>query len=579
MYAVITTGGKQYRVAEGDRSWSRSSMPRPARRSSSSTRCSLVGEGNDVKIGRPFAGGKVSRPSTSTARAIRSRIVKFRRRKHYLRQGTHRQPYTEVEGHEHRRLKPALGASSKWHTKRQAAVPRTAANPSPSASGIKKFGGEQVLAGNILVRQRGTVFRAGDNVGMGTRPHAVRDGRRPSCSYGEGRRRAAHVSVVMSRPPNSVSNRPSLRGFSSWHRKSGPLRGFFSAPPCDEVRRRSTHQGPGRQRRRGGELSPREVRAASADRTAATAATAAASSRSPPSINTLVDFRYQRTARAQNGEPAGPTCTGRGAETSSCLSRRHRHRRCRYRGAPRDLSQRGQRALAAKGGKGGLGNPNFKSSTNRTPRKARRGSRASSASCGSSSSLLADVGLLGLPNAGKSTLIRAVSAARPKVADYPFTTLHPNLGVVRVGERSFVMADIPGLIEGAAEGAGLGHQFLRHLATHRVLLHLVDIAPLDERGSGARRAAIVADLRKYDDALYRKPRWLVLNKIDLVPQGAREALIVANSKACAGESGFVVSAAKGCRGSRWRCAHPAWKRSSAGEAATDAARMNRDASP
>ena len=181
--------------------------------------------------------------------------------------------------------------------------------------------------------------------------------------------------------------------------------------------------------------------------------------------------------------------------------------------------------LLAKGGKGGLGNIHFKSSTNRAPRQCTPGtSRARAATFKLELKVLADVGLLGMPNAGKSTFIRAVSAARPKVADYPFTTLHPNLGVVRVDEgRSFVVADIPGLIEGAAEGAGLGHQFLRHLQRTRLLLHLVDIAPLDEWRDPVHDArAIVEELRKYDEALYRKPRWLVLNKVDLLAPEDRE---------------------------------------------------------
>jgi GTP-binding protein len=183
----------------------------------------------------------------------------------------------------------------------------------------------------------------------------------------------------------------------------------------------------------------------------------------------------------------------------------------------------------ARGGKGGLGNVNFKSSTNRAPRKATPGEQGESRRLKLELKVLADVGLLGLPNAGKSTLLRAVSAARPKVADYPFTTLHPHLGVVRVDmDRSFVLADIPGLIEGAAEGAGLGHQFLRHLARTRLLLHLVDVAPGDPDADPARDArAIAAELKKYDPALHRKPRWLVLNKIDMLPAEEHEAAVAA----------------------------------------------------
>jgi GTP-binding protein len=173
----------------------------------------------------------------------------------------------------------------------------------------------------------------------------------------------------------------------------------------------------------------------------------------------------------------------------------------------------------AAGGKGGLGNVHFKSSLNRAPRQCTKGDPGEEFELYLELKVLADVGLLGMPNAGKSTFIRSVSAAKPKVADYPFTTLHPNLGVVRVdSERSFVIADIPGIIEGAAEGAGLGHQFLRHLQRTSLLLHIVDIAPFDEAVDPVHEAkAIVEELRKYDESLYDKPRWLVLNKIDMLP--------------------------------------------------------------
>jgi GTP-binding protein len=179
-----------------------------------------------------------------------------------------------------------------------------------------------------------------------------------------------------------------------------------------------------------------------------------------------------------------------------------------------DLAADGQRALLAQGGKGGLGNLHFKSSTNRAPRQSTPGGAGEQLRLKLELKVLADVGLLGMPNAGKSTLIRAISAARPKVADYPFTTLAPHLGVVRVDEnRSFVVADIPGLIEGAADGAGLGHRFLRHLQRTRLLLHVVDVAPLDGNVDAVADArAIVKELRRYDEALYDKPRWLVLNK-------------------------------------------------------------------
>jgi len=192
-----------------------------------------------------------------------------------------------------------------------------------------------------------------------------------------------------------------------------------------------------------------------------------------------------------------------------------------------DLAAHGQRALLAKGGRGGLGNLHFKSSINRAPRQFTRGEPGESRELALELRVLADVGLLGLPNAGKSTFIRAVSAARPKVADYPFTTLNPSLGVVRVGnDASFVVADIPGLIEGAAEGAGLGHQFLRHLSRTRLLLHLVDLAPPGTDGdpTGADLAkdarALANELKKYDASLYAKPRWLVFNKADLLANAA-----------------------------------------------------------
>ena len=183
-----------------------------------------------------------------------------------------------------------------------------------------------------------------------------------------------------------------------------------------------------------------------------------------------------------------------------------------------DLAKHGERAIIAKGGKGGLGNIHFKSSTNRAPRQFTAGEPGEQKDLKLELKVLADVGLLGMPNAGKSTFIRSVSAARPKVADYPFTTLHPNLGVVRVDEaRSFVIADIPGLIEGAAEGAGLGHQFLRHLQRTRLLLHIIDMAPVDDvTDPSVEGKAIIDELKKYDEALYKKARWLVLNKVDML---------------------------------------------------------------
>ncbi len=238
-------------------------------------------------------------------------------------------------------------------------------------------------------------------------------------------------------------------------------------------------------------------------------------------LNTLIDYRYARLHRAGDGAAGGGSDkngrAGRDIELRVPLGTVLRDAES---GEPlADLARDGDRALLARGGRGGLGNLHFKSSTNRAPRQHTRGEPGESRSLALELRVLADVGLLGLPNAGKSTFIRAVSSARPKVADYPFTTLNPSLGVVRIAhDASFVVADIPGLIEGAAEGAGLGHQFLRHLARTRLLLHLVDIAPADAADSpveGVR--AIVRELRKYDPGLHRKPRWLVFNKADLAP--------------------------------------------------------------
>lgn len=267
-------------------------------------------------------------------------------------------------------------------------------------------------------------------------------------------------------------------------------------------------------------------------------------------INTLIDYRYARIHRAKNGEPGhGSDCNGRSAEdivlrvpVGTVVSDLDSGERVA------DLSAHEQRALLAKGGAGGLGNLNFKSSTNRAPRKFTPGKPGESRQLKLELKVLADVGLLGMPNAGKSTFIRAVSAARPKVADYPFTTLHPNLGVVRVDHnRSFVIADIPGLIEGAAEGAGLGHQFLRHLTRTRLLLHLVDIAPFDAGADPVAEAgAIVNELRKYDEGLFHKPRWLVLNKADLLP-GSERAAVTQKFIADFGWQGksFIISALTG----------------------------------
>lgn len=271
-------------------------------------------------------------------------------------------------------------------------------------------------------------------------------------------------------------------------------------------------------------------------------------------INTLIEYRYQRRLAAGKGEHGrGSDCYGASGEdielrlpvgtvvidetTGQTLA---------------DLAHSGQRALLAKGGAGGLGNLHFKSSTNRAPRQKTPGRPGEHRFLRLELKVLADAGLLGFPNAGKSTLISAVSNARPKVAGYPFTTLHPHLGVVRVdGSNSFVIADVPGLIEGAAEGAGLGHRFLRHLSRTRLLLHVVDIAPMDADGDPVRQArALVAELRKFDAAIARKPRWLVLNKIDLVDAGRREPMAEDFRRRLRTKAPvFLVSAAtgEGCR--------------------------------
>lgn len=244
------------------------------------------------------------------------------------------------------------------------------------------------------------------------------------------------------------------------------------------------------------------------------------------SLNTLIDYRFTRRFKAQNGESgSGRNCTGSKGEdlilkvpvgttvvdvdTGEVLA---------------DLTRIGQQEKIAQGGFHGLGNTRFKSSVNRAPRQTTKGSEGELRNLRLELKVLADVGLLGLPNAGKSTLIRSISAAKPKVADYPFTTLVPNLGVVRTeAHRSFVVADIPGIIEGAAEGAGLGIRFLKHLARNRVLLHLVDMAPWDETTPAQAAVTAVNELEKFSRTLAQQPRWLVLNKLDMLPEEEQDA--------------------------------------------------------
>jgi GTP-binding protein len=250
--------------------------------------------------------------------------------------------------------------------------------------------------------------------------------------------------------------------------------------------------------------------------------------RADRNINTLIDYRFARIHRAENGARGGGSdCNGRagsdlelrvpvgtvvrGEETGDLVA---------------DLARDGERAILARGGQGGLGNVHFKSSVNRAPRQFTRGEPGESRRLVLELRVLADVGLLGLPNAGKSSFVRAVSSARPKVADYPFTTLNPSLGVVRVGDKSFVVADIPGLIEGASEGAGLGHQFLRHLSRTKLLLHLVDLA--DEHATANVRV-IARELKSYDPGLARKPRWLIFNKADAVADAEGRARRIVNA--------------------------------------------------
>ncbi|MDT8894879.1 Obg family GTPase CgtA [Halomonas sp. I1] len=245
-------------------------------------------------------------------------------------------------------------------------------------------------------------------------------------------------------------------------------------------------------------------------------------------LNTLIDFKYQRFYKAQNGQPGqGRQMSGRAGEdlhvkvpvgttvidedTLEVIA---------------DVTEAGQVVLVAHGGRRGLGNIHFKSSTNRAPRRTTPGTEGERRNLRFEMKVMADVGLLGMPNAGKSTLIRSVSAAKPKVANYPFTTLVPNLGVVKLGQHEhFVMADVPGLIEGASDGAGLGLRFLKHLTRTRLLLHVVDVAPFDETDPVEAAQAIAHELGQFSPALAERPRWLVLNKLDLLPAEERDAVV------------------------------------------------------
>ncbi|MBY5922402.1 Obg family GTPase CgtA [Ferrimonas balearica] len=273
-------------------------------------------------------------------------------------------------------------------------------------------------------------------------------------------------------------------------------------------------------------------------------------------LNTLVDYRFERCHRAQRGE------NGRGG---NCTGKRGEDRVLRVPVGTRavdedtgevigDLTQHNQKLMVAKGGFHGLGNTRFKSSVNRAPRQKTLGTKGEHREVRLELMLLADVGLLGLPNAGKSTFIRSVSAAKPKVADYPFTTLVPNLGVVRPEpSKSFVIADIPGLIEGASDGAGLGIRFLKHLERCRVLLHIIDMAPYDGSDPAEGAQAILGELQAYSPKLFDKPRWLVLNKLDLVPEEERQERIDAIVSALGWEGEVHTIAAISKQGTEVLC--------------------------
>ncbi|WP_241573469.1 Obg family GTPase CgtA [Rosenbergiella nectarea] len=264
-------------------------------------------------------------------------------------------------------------------------------------------------------------------------------------------------------------------------------------------------------------------------------------------LNTLIDYRFEKAFRAERGQNGqSRDCTGkRGKDVTVKVPMGTRVIDQGTGETLGDMTEHGQTLMVAKGGWHGLGNTRFKSSVNRTPRQKTNGTPGEERDLQLELMLLADVGMLGLPNAGKSTFIRAVSAAKPKVADYPFTTLVPSLGVVRMdNEQSFVVADIPGLIEGAADGAGLGIRFLKHLERCRVLLHLIDLAPIDESNPVDNARIILGELEKYSDKLYQKPRWLVFNKVDLLDpeEAAERAKQIADDLGWEGDY-YLISAA------------------------------------
>ena len=264
-------------------------------------------------------------------------------------------------------------------------------------------------------------------------------------------------------------------------------------------------------------------------------------------LNTLIDYRFEKSFRAERGQ---------NGQSRDCTGKRGKDIEVKVPVGTRvidqgtgetlgDMTRHGQKLMVGKGGWHGLGNTRFKSSVNRSPRQKTMGTPGEKRDLQLELMLLADVGMLGLPNAGKSTFIRAVSAAKPKVADYPFTTLVPSLGVVRMdSEQSFVVADIPGLIEGAADGAGLGIRFLKHLERCRVLLHLIDIDPIDESDPVENARIILGELEKYSEKLFNKPRWLVFNKIDLISEEEAQSRAKAVAEALGWEDKYyLISAA------------------------------------